>query len=404
MRRRVRRRGAAGALDEETGARLACRRAGLLRAVAGRGAMAVVPADFATVARRLAEHGRDERPGVVPAVDASPYATVVSGPADQVAEAVRRWEREGLRVRPVACDAALHSPAVDGLRARILTAFGEVAAKPPAVPLYSTATADPGTRPRATPPTGPRRRAARSASPRPYGRRWRTATRCSWSCRRTRSRRRSSRGPSTTRASPAAGWRTPAPPPRRAAHAAGEPRGPALPRRTGRLGGPVPGARRRDAAALPTQAWQHRRYWARSPEPPPGTGPGHDPADHTLLGDHSVVHGTSRTDLWQTRLSDANRPSPATTRCAAPGPGLGPGPSRPPSCCTPSSARPLPGRFAPARSAPARSAPGRLGRRAAGGLARRGAGLGRARTSAWPTRTGWCGSPPARWGRVRASG
>ncbi|MFC5182881.1 type I polyketide synthase [Actinomadura harenae] len=133
----------AGKLSLADGVRVICRRSRLLDRLIGGGAMAVLGASAADVAR-LAD-GLDE---VYAAVHSSPKQTVVTGDAAQVAEVVRRAEAEGRLARTIKAEGAGHSPQVDPLLPDLRDALAEIGAKPgtplaDGVRLYTTALDDP---------------------------------------------------------------------------------------------------------------------------------------------------------------------------------------------------------------------------------------------------------------------
>lgn len=128
----------AGAVSVEDGARLACRRALMMRSAVGRGAMALVDLPFADVGARLA--GRSD---VTAAIEASPVSTVVSGAVAAVEDVVREWEADGVVIRRVAADIAFHSPQMDPYAEQLPSLIGDLTARPPSVRLYSTSLADP---------------------------------------------------------------------------------------------------------------------------------------------------------------------------------------------------------------------------------------------------------------------
>ena len=78
------------------------------------------------------------------AISASPESTVVSGRADGVDEMSGTWVARGIEVRRVNTDVAFHSPAMDALTGELARLTGGLSpSRPPVVPLYSTALADP---------------------------------------------------------------------------------------------------------------------------------------------------------------------------------------------------------------------------------------------------------------------
>ncbi|MCP2340293.1 type I polyketide synthase [Actinomadura rupiterrae] len=133
----------AGKLSLADGVKVICRRSRLLDRLVGGGAMAVLGASAAEVAR-LAE-GLDE---VYAAVHSSPKQTVVTGDADQIAAVVARAEAEGRLARMIKAEGAGHSPQVDPLLPDLREALAEIGAKPgtplaEGVRLYTTAMDDP---------------------------------------------------------------------------------------------------------------------------------------------------------------------------------------------------------------------------------------------------------------------
>ncbi|HEY8480172.1 MAG TPA: SDR family NAD(P)-dependent oxidoreductase [Spirillospora sp.] len=133
----------AGAITLEDGVRVICRRSRLLARLVGGGAMAVLGASAADVAR-LGEG----LPEVHAAVYSSPRQTVVTGDADQVAEIVRRAEAEGRLARTVQAEGAGHSPQVDPLLPELRDLLSEVGTRrgtpfAEGVRFYTTALDDP---------------------------------------------------------------------------------------------------------------------------------------------------------------------------------------------------------------------------------------------------------------------
>ncbi|MBB4984811.1 type I polyketide synthase [Streptomyces nymphaeiformis] len=298
----------AGVLDEADAARLACRRAALVRRAAGDGAMALVPLSFQDAERRLATEGVTD---VWAAIDASPTSCVLSGRADALARLTAAWAGQGTSTRPVASDTAFHTPLLDPLTAPLETACADLTIRPPRLPLYTTALARP-----------------RDDAPRD-GAYWATNL----------------RAPVRLRAAVEAAWQDghhafvevsthPV-----VAHSVAETLSGA--HTPGRPGPVVAHTLRRDsreraallanAAALygagveldwtahhgegglidlPATAWQQTRHWAAPSETGGSSGAGHDPAGHTLLGEHTTGPGPDPLHLWQTRLDMAGRPYP----------------------------------------------------------------------------------------------
>ncbi|WP_217551864.1 type I polyketide synthase [Streptomyces sp. GbtcB6] len=134
---------AAGALTPETLLELSARRAAAILAAAGDepGTMAAVSAGADDVERALRTAGAP--PSVVVANHNSPRQTVVSGPTDEVTEAVRLLREAGLGAKriPVAC--AFHSPVVAGAGDRFAEVLAATAVRPPEFPVWSNRTAAP---------------------------------------------------------------------------------------------------------------------------------------------------------------------------------------------------------------------------------------------------------------------
>ncbi|MGW4345414.1 SDR family NAD(P)-dependent oxidoreductase [Streptomyces sp. NPDC004690] len=126
----------AGALGLDEAAALVARRSKALLALAGTGAMASLelPADAAR-----------ERIGAradlgVAAVN-GPRSTVVSGAADAVARFVADAQADGLRARLIPVDYASHSASVETLREALLDEFADLRPRAAAVPFHSSVTA-----------------------------------------------------------------------------------------------------------------------------------------------------------------------------------------------------------------------------------------------------------------------
>ncbi|MER5794810.1 SDR family NAD(P)-dependent oxidoreductase [Streptomyces sp. NPDC001980] len=134
---------AAGALTPETLLDLSAERAAAILAAAGDepGTMAAVSAGADDVERAL--RTADAPASVVVANHNSPRQTVISGPTDEVAEAVRLLRAAGLGAKriPVAC--AFHSPVVAGAGDRFAEVLADTAVRPPEFPVWSNRTAAP---------------------------------------------------------------------------------------------------------------------------------------------------------------------------------------------------------------------------------------------------------------------
>ncbi|RKS10382.1 acyl transferase domain-containing protein [Nocardiopsis sp. Huas11] len=127
----------AGALSLEDGARVVAVRSGLLRDLAGRGAMAAVAVGPDRAARMIAPW--KGRIGVA-AVN-GPASTVLSGDDEAVAELVAACEREGVHVRRVDVDYASHSAHVERIRDDLRSALADIRPRRARVPIHSTVAA-----------------------------------------------------------------------------------------------------------------------------------------------------------------------------------------------------------------------------------------------------------------------
>ncbi|MER7838001.1 SDR family NAD(P)-dependent oxidoreductase [Streptomyces sp. NPDC096040] len=134
---------AAGALTPETLLELSAERAAAILAAAGDepGTMAAVSAAAEDVERALRTAGVPD--SVVVANHNSPKQSVISGPTEEVTEAVRLLREGGLGAKriPVAC--AFHSPVVAGAGNRFAEVLAETAVRPPEFPVWSNRTAAP---------------------------------------------------------------------------------------------------------------------------------------------------------------------------------------------------------------------------------------------------------------------
>ncbi|WP_335982309.1 beta-ketoacyl synthase N-terminal-like domain-containing protein [Streptomyces sp. CA2R106] len=122
----------AGAIDEESGARIIGTRARLLDGLSG-GAMAVVELSAAEVRRHAATC-----PSVRVAVHSSPAQSVVTGTAGDIANLVAVVRRLGGMARPLRVVAAGHSPQVDPLLTPLTRQLGEVPHTAPGCAFYGT--------------------------------------------------------------------------------------------------------------------------------------------------------------------------------------------------------------------------------------------------------------------------
>ena len=124
----------AGALSLEDGAKVVALRSRLLRAIAGRGAMASVTLSADGVRALL------ERAGLELSVAAvnGPAATVVAGDPDAVAALLARCEAEEIRARRIEVDYASHCAHVDVLREELVAALADIRPGACRIPMYST--------------------------------------------------------------------------------------------------------------------------------------------------------------------------------------------------------------------------------------------------------------------------
>ncbi|MEV7319583.1 SDR family oxidoreductase [Streptomyces sp. NPDC093970] len=134
---------AAGALTPEALLELSTERAAAILAAAGDepGTMAAVSGAAGDVERALRTAGVPD--SVVVANHNSPRQSVISGPTEEVTEAVGRLREAGLGAKriPVAC--AFHSPVVAGAGQRFAEVLAETTVRPPEFPVWSNRTAAP---------------------------------------------------------------------------------------------------------------------------------------------------------------------------------------------------------------------------------------------------------------------
>jgi 6-methylsalicylic acid synthase len=295
----------AGALDLLEAARFACRRASALQQLEGGGGMALAGLSFADAQTRLGD--RDD---VVAAISASPYSTVISGNRDAVEQVVSQWRGEGVAVWDVDTDIAFHSPSVDAVVGAIAEAAAQLNPRTPQVELYSTALTD------------PRSDAERGSD---Y---WvanlRQPVRCAEAVTAAledghrlfveiSSHPVVSHSIKETVDHLAVEDVTVVPTLRRntdelqtmlGSLAALHCNGAAIDWKQEHSGG--------ELVELPTMAWQHRPYWIfpATAQGDTGTGGGHDPDRHTLLGGRMTVSGAPTRQVWQTYLDMTCRPYP----------------------------------------------------------------------------------------------
>ena len=128
----------AGILSLEDAARIICRRSGLLRQIAGKGAMAVV--ELSSDEAQAALAGHEDRLSV--AVSNGPRSTVISGDPVALERVLAALTAREVFCRPVKVDVASHSPQVDVLRDALLEQLGGLAPRKGDIPIYSTVGAE----------------------------------------------------------------------------------------------------------------------------------------------------------------------------------------------------------------------------------------------------------------------
>ena len=129
---------AAGAIAERDGVALVATRGRLMDEAPAGGMLALLGGDL-DAARTLAE-----RHGLVVANDNSPGQVVLAGPVDALEPAAADAKAVGARAArrlPVAC--AFHSPLMAGAQGPFAEALEAIEVRPPAVPVFSCATAAP---------------------------------------------------------------------------------------------------------------------------------------------------------------------------------------------------------------------------------------------------------------------
>ncbi|SES32489.1 6-methylsalicylic acid synthase [Lentzea xinjiangensis] len=290
----------AGVWSAEDGARFACRRANLLKTVAGRGAMVLLDVPFDELEDRLAG-----TPGLTAAIEPARGWSVLAGDVAAVQEYAAVLADEGRVVRRVASDVAFHSSHMDELLDDLGAAVQGLSIGAPSLRLYGTILDD------------PRSDARRDAG---Y-----------WQ----QNLRRPVRFAAGVEAAVHDGHHhfleiSPHPvvvhniaqiaeslsvPAVTTAHSLRREQ-PVLAEMTEQLGRlHCAGVRvdwrahwpRSVAVALPRTAWQHNRYWL--PEAPADRGAGgHDPGSFTLLGSRLTAATTPPSAVWQTNLSPETRP------------------------------------------------------------------------------------------------
>lgn len=126
----------AGALTLAESAAVICRRSRLLRALSGRGAMAVVDLSRADAETALRGH----ETALAVAVLNSPRSSVISGDPTALQALLGVLRGRGVFCREISVDVASHSPQVDALLGPLRAALRDLAPKAAAVPMHSTVT------------------------------------------------------------------------------------------------------------------------------------------------------------------------------------------------------------------------------------------------------------------------
>ena len=126
----------AGVLSLEDAALVIVRRSGLLRRIAGQGAMAVVELDVDAAA--VAISGLEDRLSI--AVVNSPTSTVLSGDPAALDDVLAKLDAADVFGRRVKVDVASHSPQVDVLLADLRAALTSISPQAATIPFWSTVT------------------------------------------------------------------------------------------------------------------------------------------------------------------------------------------------------------------------------------------------------------------------
>ncbi|WP_328615514.1 SDR family NAD(P)-dependent oxidoreductase [Amycolatopsis sp. NBC_00355] len=128
----------AGALSLSDAARVITLRSSISRVLIGHGSMAPVALGEAAATELVADWGGRLS---IAAVN-GPNSVAVAGDLDALHELVARCEAGGVRARLIPAAFASHSPAVEPIRDRLLTAFAPVRPRAGEVAFYSTVTGD----------------------------------------------------------------------------------------------------------------------------------------------------------------------------------------------------------------------------------------------------------------------
>ncbi len=129
----------AGVLSLADACRLVGARATLLGALPAGGAMTALEATAEEAAEALAPYGG----AVSAAAYNTPTGTVVSGPADLVAELTARWRDRGRKAKALTVSHAFHSPLMEPALAPFAEAVADLDFRTPRIPLVSNVTGRP---------------------------------------------------------------------------------------------------------------------------------------------------------------------------------------------------------------------------------------------------------------------
>jgi acyl-CoA synthetase (AMP-forming)/AMP-acid ligase II/3-oxoacyl-(acyl-carrier-protein) synthase/malonyl CoA-acyl carrier protein transacylase/acyl carrier protein len=126
----------AGVFTLDDGVKLIVERGRLMQALPRHGAMASIRSDSATVAAVLAPFADD----VAIAALNGPAQVVISGRQDAVLAACTALEQQSIRTRPLKVSHAFHSPLMEPILDAFESFVGQIALKPPEIPLISNLT------------------------------------------------------------------------------------------------------------------------------------------------------------------------------------------------------------------------------------------------------------------------
>ena len=124
----------AGVLPLDEAARVVARRSQALGGLCGAGTMASVLLGADQLAPLLQPWGE----ALSIAAINGPTHTIISGTPGALAEFIAACERDGIQIRPIAVDYASHSAQIEPLRERLLAELADLSPAPARIPLYST--------------------------------------------------------------------------------------------------------------------------------------------------------------------------------------------------------------------------------------------------------------------------